>query len=226
VIGPSGTAPASVSPRASWRRRPQSRNARRGGRAAGAARPLVSVGGVATRRSASGRCSPRSRGPVGRGRSRRSPARAPNAWGESGCGFAADAERSRAADRRGVGGGLRGAGPGRARAGCRGVRRQGGWTGRPGPARGRQRGDLLAAWPYVRGGQSRPATLPPVGENSSGPLGPGLLASGLLGTIIRDLQAGLADATTPSVPNRQPIRKTERTAAACSQHGRVDRREH
>ena len=35
--------------------------------------------------------------------------------------------------------------------------------------------------------------LPPVGENSSGPLGPGLLASGLLGTIIRDLQAGLVD---------------------------------
>jgi hypothetical protein len=35
--------------------------------------------------------------------------------------------------------------------------------------------------------------LPPVGENSSGPLGPGLLASGLLGTIVRDLQAGLAD---------------------------------
>jgi hypothetical protein len=35
--------------------------------------------------------------------------------------------------------------------------------------------------------------LPPVGENSSGPLGPGLLASGALGTIIRDLQARLAD---------------------------------
>jgi hypothetical protein len=34
--------------------------------------------------------------------------------------------------------------------------------------------------------------LPPVGENRSGPLGPGLLASGLLGTIIRDLQAALA----------------------------------
>jgi hypothetical protein len=33
--------------------------------------------------------------------------------------------------------------------------------------------------------------LPPVGEDSSGPLGPGLLASGRLGTIIRDLQAGL-----------------------------------
>jgi hypothetical protein len=35
--------------------------------------------------------------------------------------------------------------------------------------------------------------LPPVGENSAGPLGPGLLASGLLGTVIRDLQAALAD---------------------------------
>ena len=33
--------------------------------------------------------------------------------------------------------------------------------------------------------------LPPIGENSSGPLGPGLLASGHLCTIIRDLQAGL-----------------------------------
>jgi hypothetical protein len=30
--------------------------------------------------------------------------------------------------------------------------------------------------------------LPPVGENRSGPLGRGLLASGVLGTIIRDLQ--------------------------------------
>jgi len=34
--------------------------------------------------------------------------------------------------------------------------------------------------------------LPPVGENSSGPLGPGLLASGVLGMVIRDLQAGIA----------------------------------
>jgi hypothetical protein len=34
--------------------------------------------------------------------------------------------------------------------------------------------------------------LPPVGENRSGPLGPGFLASGQLGTIIRTLQAGLA----------------------------------
>ena len=46
--------------------------------------------------------------------------------------------------------------------------------------------------------------LPPVGENSSGPLGPGLLASGLLGTIIRDLQAGLAnpDHVTDTVSTR------------------------
>jgi hypothetical protein len=35
--------------------------------------------------------------------------------------------------------------------------------------------------------------LPPVGENASGPLGPGLLASGLLGEIIREIQAALAD---------------------------------
>jgi hypothetical protein len=42
--------------------------------------------------------------------------------------------------------------------------------------------------PTVR---ARLRQLPPVGENSSGPLGPGLLSSGLLGTIIRDLQSGL-----------------------------------
>lgn len=35
--------------------------------------------------------------------------------------------------------------------------------------------------------------LPPVGENSSGPLGPGLLSSGQLATIVRKLQAGLAE---------------------------------
>jgi hypothetical protein len=35
--------------------------------------------------------------------------------------------------------------------------------------------------------------LPPVGEHRAGPLGPGLLASGLLGAIIGELQAGLAD---------------------------------
>ena len=35
-------------------------------------------------------------------------------------------------------------------------------------------------------------TLPPVGKNRSGPLGPGLLASGPLGGIVRQLQSGLA----------------------------------
>ena len=35
--------------------------------------------------------------------------------------------------------------------------------------------------------------LPPVGENSSGPLGPGLLTSGRLGTIVRRLQEGVVE---------------------------------
>jgi hypothetical protein len=39
--------------------------------------------------------------------------------------------------------------------------------------------------------------LPPVGVNSSGPLGPGLLASGLLGAIIREIQSGLAEPDQP-----------------------------
>lgn len=38
--------------------------------------------------------------------------------------------------------------------------------------------------------------LPPVGENRSGPLGPGLLASGLLGTIVRDLQGRFGEPRT------------------------------
>jgi hypothetical protein len=46
--------------------------------------------------------------------------------------------------------------------------------------------------------------LPPVGENRSGPLGPRLLASGILGTIIRDLQAGMSD------PNRLGLASAER----------------
>jgi hypothetical protein len=46
--------------------------------------------------------------------------------------------------------------------------------------------------------------LPPVGKNRSGPLGPGLLASGLLGGIICDLQAGLVTSPvlTPRVGHR------------------------
>ncbi len=35
--------------------------------------------------------------------------------------------------------------------------------------------------------------LPPVGENAAGPLGPGLLSSGLIGAIVHDLQVGLAE---------------------------------
>jgi immunity protein 5 of polymorphic toxin system len=42
--------------------------------------------------------------------------------------------------------------------------------------------------------------LPPLGEDSAGPLGPGLLASGLQGMIIRDLQAASADAHLSSRP--------------------------
>lgn len=38
--------------------------------------------------------------------------------------------------------------------------------------------------------------LPPVGENAAGPLGPGLLASGLLGEIIRGFQRQLAQIPT------------------------------
>ena len=34
--------------------------------------------------------------------------------------------------------------------------------------------------------------LPPVGQDASGPLGPGLLSSGLMGQIVRDLQEGLS----------------------------------
>ncbi len=40
-------------------------------------------------------------------------------------------------------------------------------------------------------------SLPPVGEDRSGPLGPGLLASGQIGEIIRQLQAGLAETNAP-----------------------------
>jgi hypothetical protein len=51
--------------------------------------------------------------------------------------------------------------------------------------------------------------LPPVGENSSGPLGPGLLASGILGSVIRDLQASLADPnhTLATASTARPLRR-------------------
>jgi hypothetical protein len=51
--------------------------------------------------------------------------------------------------------------------------------------------------------------LPPVGDNSSGPLGPGLLASGLFGTIIRDIQASLADPDHAVLPASQVDQETE-----------------
>ena len=41
--------------------------------------------------------------------------------------------------------------------------------------------------------------LPPLGQDSAGPLGSGLLASGILGSIIREIQAALSD---PSAPKR------------------------
>jgi hypothetical protein len=44
--------------------------------------------------------------------------------------------------------------------------------------------------------------LPPVGERSDGPLGPGLLSRGVLGTIVRDLQASLADGGIPRTDPR------------------------
>ena len=52
-------------------------------------------------------------------------------------------------------------------------------------------------------------SLPPVGENSSGPLGPGLLASGQLGAIIRDLQVTLAESSPPDRESTHPISATD-----------------
>ena len=51
--------------------------------------------------------------------------------------------------------------------------------------------------------------LPPVGENSSGPLGPGLLASGQLGTIIRNVQAALGESSPPGRQSIEPISATD-----------------
>jgi hypothetical protein len=48
--------------------------------------------------------------------------------------------------------------------------------------------------------------LPAVGEDRSGPLGPGLLASGLLGKVIRELQASLADPDHALPPSSQASR--------------------
>jgi hypothetical protein len=53
--------------------------------------------------------------------------------------------------------------------------------------------------------------LPPVGETPSGPLGPGLLASGQLGAIIRDLQAGLANLDHADRPRARPDQRRQKT---------------
>jgi hypothetical protein len=53
------------------------------------------------------------------------------------------------------------------------------------------------------------SALPPVGENSSGPLGPGLLASGQLGTILRQLQIGLDESARRDRESTQAISATD-----------------
>jgi hypothetical protein len=64
--------------------------------------------------------------------------------------------------------------------------------------------------------------LPRIGENSSGPLGPGLLASGLLGTIIRDLQTSLA-AQPPAITSTTSS-VTICATGTCSPNPLTDRR--
>jgi hypothetical protein len=53
--------------------------------------------------------------------------------------------------------------------------------------------------------------LPPVGEDKSGPLGPGVLASGILGAIIHGLQAGLAGRANPVSPPKSGNVPSERS---------------
>ena len=54
--------------------------------------------------------------------------------------------------------------------------------------------------------------LPPVGADSAGPLGSGLLASGVLGSIIREIQAALSETTepTPAASRTRDRRRTRR----------------
>lgn len=47
--------------------------------------------------------------------------------------------------------------------------------------------------------------LPPVGENRSGPLGPGLLSSGQLGSVVRELQSNLRKGTHSALHVIGPI---------------------
>lgn len=66
--------------------------------------------------------------------------------------------------------------------------------GRPGVADDEARWQLNYMTPEVRAALH---SLPPVGENRSGPLGPGLLASGRLGAIVQALQVGLGSCPSP-----------------------------
>ena len=66
-------------------------------------------------------------------------------------------------------------------------------------------------------------TLPLVGENSSGPLGPGLLASGLLGAIILEIQASLAD-PDHVLPTMWQTDRQDRASSVRSTTGRRPRR--
>ena len=54
--------------------------------------------------------------------------------------------------------------------------------------------------------------LPPVGADSAGPLGSGLLASGVLGSIIREIQAALSETPgpTPAASRTRDRRRTRR----------------
>ena len=66
--------------------------------------------------------------------------------------------------------------------------------------------------------------LPRVGDNASGPLGPGLLASGLLGTIVSQLQDSLADAAEgshcrPAVAPPMTEQRSNGKSAADREHG-------
>lgn len=51
--------------------------------------------------------------------------------------------------------------------------------------------------------------LPPLGENSAGPLGSGLLASGILGSIIRKIQAAMGN-----ISPEEGVRYAEPSAGA------------
>ncbi|WP_083904495.1 putative immunity protein [Nocardiopsis kunsanensis] len=61
--------------------------------------------------------------------------------------------------------------------------------GRPGAVHDEIHWQLERMTPQIRAALR---LLPPVGEDSTGPLGPGLLASGILAAIIREIQAELA----------------------------------